>query len=52
MTVSMTDIPVLHYAEVVHRSLPISRVTHLPRGHESHTTLPRRRDKVALRDLF
>jgi hypothetical protein len=50
MTVSTTDIPVLHYAEVA--SLPTSRVTHLPRGHESHTPLSRRRGRVALRGLY
>jgi hypothetical protein len=50
MTVSTTDIPVLHLAEVA--SLPTSRVTHLPWGHESCTPLSRRRGRVALRGLY
>ena len=33
-------------------SLPTSRVTHLPRGHESHTPLPRKRGSVILRGLY
>jgi hypothetical protein len=33
-------------------SLPISHVTHLPRGHESHTPLPRKRGRVTLRGLY
>jgi hypothetical protein len=51
MTMSMADIPVLSSAEVEHLYpqvvLPI-----LPRGHESHTPLPRRRGKVALRGIY
>jgi hypothetical protein len=51
MTVSSTSIPVLHYAEVVpctHKS----KVTHLPRGHESHTPLPMKRGRVTLQGLY
>jgi hypothetical protein len=33
-------------------SLPTSRVTHLPRGHESHAPLPRKRGMVTLRGLY
>jgi hypothetical protein len=51
MTMSTADIPVLSSAEVEHLYpqvvLPI-----LPRGHESHTPLPRRRGKVALRGIY
>jgi hypothetical protein len=51
MTVSTADIPVLHSAEVAHLYpqvvLPICH-----KGHESHTSLPRRRGRVALRGLY
>jgi hypothetical protein len=53
MTVSTTDIPVLHSAEVAHLyPQATSHVTHLPRGHESHTPLPRKRGRVTLRGLY
>jgi hypothetical protein len=51
MTVSTTDVPVLHSAEVAHLypqvMLPICQgiVT-------SHTPLPRKRDKITLRGLY
>jgi hypothetical protein len=51
MTVSMTDMPILHSAEVVHLypqvMLPICQgiVT-------SHTPLPRKRGRVTLRGLY
>jgi hypothetical protein len=32
--------------------VPISHVTHLPRGHESHTPLARKRGSVTLRGLY
>jgi hypothetical protein len=51
MTVSTASIPVLHSAEVC-TSLPTSHVTHLPRGHESHTPLPRKRGRVTLRGHY
>jgi hypothetical protein len=50
MTVSTASIPVLHSAEVIpctHKSC-----YHLPRGHESHTPLPRNRVRVTLRGLY
>jgi hypothetical protein len=50
MTVSMADTSFTLYIGCA--SLPTSRVTHLPRDHESHTPLPRRRDRVALRGLY
>jgi hypothetical protein len=51
MTVSMADIPVLHFAEVVHLypqvMLPICQgIT------TSHTPLPRKRGRVTLRGLY
>jgi hypothetical protein len=51
MTVSTTDIPVLHSAEVVHLypqvMLPICQgIT------TSHTPLPRKRSRVTLRGLY
>jgi hypothetical protein len=51
MTVSTTDILVLHSVDVVHLypqvMLPICQ-----RGHESHTLLPRKRGRVTLRGLY
>jgi hypothetical protein len=51
MTVSTTDIPVLHSAEVAHLypqvMLPICQGI-----ATSHTPLPRRRDRVTLRGLY
>jgi hypothetical protein len=32
--------------------IPTSHVTHLPRGHESHTPLARKRGRVTLRGLY
>jgi hypothetical protein len=50
MTASTASIPVLHSAEMY--PIPTSHVTHLPRGHESHTPLPRKRGRVTLRGLY
>jgi hypothetical protein len=51
MTVSTTDIPVLHSAEVAHLYpqviLPICQGI-----ATSHSSLPRRRGRVALRGLY
>jgi hypothetical protein len=48
MNVSTTNIPVLQSVEVV----PASRVTHLSRGLESHSSLLRRQGRVPLRGLY
>jgi hypothetical protein len=50
MTVSSASIPVLHSQ----RLYPIhtSHVTHLPRDRDSHTPLPRKRDRETLRDIY
>jgi hypothetical protein len=49
MTVSTTNIPVLHCRGCTSR--PTSDGTHLPRGFKSHSSLSRRRGRVALRGL-
>jgi hypothetical protein len=50
MTVSTTSISVLICRGCT--SLPTSHVTHLPRGYESHTPLPRKRGRVTLCGLY
>jgi|SRR5688500_18989766 hypothetical protein len=51
MTVSTTDIPVLHSAKVVHL-YPQVMLPHLPRDRDSHTPLPRKRGRVTLQGLY
>jgi hypothetical protein len=50
MTVGTTDIPVLHYAEVAHL-YPQVMLPILQGIATSHSSLPRRRGRVALRGL-
>jgi hypothetical protein len=50
MTVNMADIAVLHYVEVTHL-YPQVLLPILARGLDSHSSIPRRRDRVALRGL-
>ena len=50
MTVSSASIPVYTLQRLY--PVPTSHVTYLPRGHESHTPLLRKRGRVTLRGLY